>query len=648
MIRPLLLAVLTAALATGLAAGETPSIKRLLPPDGKPLPAADQARLAAAAKDLRARLAKAGSTEATADVAVFVKAVEFALRFDEFWDPAKDVAKADWALEQAGKRLEQLKAAPWATAHGLVVRGYVSSVDGAVLPYGLNIPNQLDLAKPVPLYVWLRGRSDKGTDLHFIHERTRSAGDCQPGDGAIVLHVFGRGCTGYKSAGEIDVLEAIAHVQAHYRIDPERVALMGFSMGGAGAKHLGAHYAERWAAVSAGAGFAETRRYLNLKPEDVPPYEATLWGAYDSPDYVRNLFNIPMQCYSGDEDAQMKAAIILGEAYEANGRKLDHLIAPKTGHRYHPDYLKQIMAFLAKAVAAGRPSAPEQVIFQTKTLRYSRQYWVEALGLGEHWKDSRVDAQADAKGVTVTTSNLTRLRLSWPGLKTGSTVTLDGQALKVGAVKAKEGAVFEREGTTWKQSTQLLADGLHKTPGLQGPIDDAFMGPFLIVLPSKPCADAAVDRWVQSESAHQRERWAALMRGEPRVKKDSEVTAEDIAAYHLVLWGDAVANSQTATVLAKLPITWDATGVAVGTKRHEGTQQVPALIHPNPLNPLKYVVLNSGLTFREAHDKTNSQQNPKLPDWAVIDISQAPTESAPGRITAAGFFDERWQVKPLP
>ena len=110
------------------------------------------------------------------------------------------------------------------------------------------------------------------------------------------------------------------------------------------------------------------------------------------------------------------------------------------------------------------------------------------------------------------------------------------------------------------------------------------------------------------------------MRGEARVKQDSEVTADDIATSNLILWGDAAANSVTAKVLAKLPVQWDGSAVTVGTKTIDGAQHVPALIYPNPLNPAKYVVLNSGLTFREAHDKTNSQQNPKLPDWAVIDI----------------------------
>jgi hypothetical protein len=60
----------------------------------------------------------------------------------------------------------------------------------------------------------------------------------------------------------------------------------------------------------------------------------------------------------------------------------------------------------------------------------------------------------------------------------------------------------------------------------------------------------------------------------------------------------------------------------------------------------KYVVLNSGVTFREAHDRTNSLQNPKLPDWAVIDLSQPPDAATPGRIAAADFFDEEWKLAP--
>jgi hypothetical protein len=59
-------------------------------------------------------------------------------------------------------------------------------------------------------------------------------------------------------------------------------------------------------------------------------------------------------------------------------------------------------------------------------------------------------------------------------------------------------------------------------------------------------------------------------------------------------------------------------------------------------------VVNSGFTFREYDYLNNARQTPKLPDWAILDLSQPPNARTPGRIAAAGFFDERWQLKPTP
>ena len=80
---------------------------------------------------------------------------------------------------------------------------------------------------------------------------------------------------------------------------------------------------------------------------------------------------------------------------------------------------------------------------------------------------------------------------------------------------------------------------------------------------------------------------------------------------------------------------------------HPGRDQdttVVSMIYPNPLAPDRYVVFNSGPTFREGHDRTNSLQNPKLPDWAIIDLTQMPDSNSPGKILSAGFFDEHWQL----
>jgi poly(3-hydroxybutyrate) depolymerase len=634
-------------------------IPRHLPQAGTPLPAEARTRLAAQLKQLEERISASGDQALIADAGVFAKAVDLAMRFDEFYDksPAKDVALVEWALKEGASRLDQLKAAPWATQHGQVARGYRSQVDGSFQPYGLVIPEKLDLAKPAPLYIWLHGRSENETDLHFLSGRTRSPGEIHP-DGVIMAHAFGRMCVGFKHAGEIDVIDLIAEVESHYKIDPERVVLMGFSMGGAGAKHIGAHYTDHFAAIHAGAGFAETARYLKLKPEEFPPpYEQTLWGVYDVPDYIRNLFNVPFIAYSGEKDPQIQAAQVLAEAFKANGRELVHIIGPGAGHNYQADALKQVLALVHSAVEKGRPAAPETVSLETRTLRYDRMFWVQALGLAHHWQDARVDAAAVAGALTVTTTNITALKLSWPGLKAGTALTIDGQKLALGAATAATiGATLVHGAAGWAQAAPAAAEaetgagGLRKRHGLQGPIDDAFMAPFLVVLPGKASRNPRFQRWCAFESHHFLERWAALMRGDARVKTDSEVSADDIKRYNLVLWGDAESNSLIARVASGLPLAGLGAEVAAlyspGAKDLAGTSTLCVMIYPNPLSPEHYVVLNSGLTFREAHDHTNSLQNPKLPDWALLDLGTDPDERAPGLVERAGFFDEQWQLQP--
>jgi hypothetical protein len=366
---------------------------------------------------------------------------------------------------------------------------------------------------------------------------------------------------------------------------------------------------------------------------------------------VRNLLNVPLVSYSGEKDKQRASAEIMTEELQAQGLTLTHLIGPGVEHKYHPETQQEVQQRVMAELLQARPRSPQQLHWQGQTLDYARLHWLEVGGLAEHWKDSRVDAVLDAplpsaKSVTLTTQNVTALRLVYPDKETwpvALSVTIDGQKLAGGG--AGKGILLTRQGTQWRLGAAAEPSGLRKRPGLQGPMDDAFTAPFLYVLPEKPCASPAVEQWMQWELAHQRARWRWLMRGEVRAKKASEVTADDMARYHLILWGDAAANSLTAKVLPSLPLQWTAAGVKVGARDFAGATHVPLAIYPNPLSPQRYVVLNSGLTFREAHSKTNSLQNPHLPDWAVVDISTPPDDKLPGKIVDAGFFGERWEVK---
>ncbi|HUY92567.1 MAG TPA: prolyl oligopeptidase family serine peptidase [Pirellulales bacterium] len=640
-------------------AAEPQAIPRLIPPPGIELSAGQRQelqaavdRLAAKLKDARGTFEEQRLTALLPDAEILLKGASYALSNGEFYSPGEVKAALD-QLKLGAERLDEWLAGKpsWTAAKKLLVRGYRSRIDDSVQPYGLEIPEQLDLSKPCPLYVWLHGRGDKKTEVAFIAQRMRSAGPMAP-DGAIVLHPFGRYCNAFKFAGETDVFEAIAAVQSQYKIDPDRIVLAGFSMGGAGAWHLGAHYAERWAAVSPGAGFAETRRYQNLAPDKLPPvYEQTLWGLYDAPDYVRTLFNVPVVAYSGENDKQIQAARVMEEAYQSEGRELTHLIGPGMGHKYHPDTLAELRQRLAKFAAQGRNRFPKEITLQTRTLRYSRYAWVEMLGLDRHWQDSRVDAKlGEARRVSLATKNVTALRLTVPWadverFPAETKIEIDGQAVSLMTPQfAGAELFFERRGGKWQSVVRYPETvELRKRPGLQGPIDDAFFEPFLVVTPSKKSAHPQVEAWVQSELAHFVDRWRRLFRGDVRIKRDDEVSEEDLKNYHLVAWGDPGSNSLLAKAAAKLPLAWDKDSLKLAGQSYHAAGHVPAMIYPNPLNPEKYLVVNSGLTFREAHDGTNSQQTPKLPDWAVIDLSQPPDNRQSGRIAAAGFFDEHWQ-----
>ena len=126
-------------------------------------------------------------------------------------------------------------------------------------------------------------------------------------------------------------------------------------------------------------------------------------------------------------------------------------------------------------------------------------------------------------------------------------------------------------------------------------------------------------------------------------RSDRALSESDIASRNLILWGDPSSNSVLAKILGRLPLQWDAKSIVFRGRTYAAAHHAPILIFPNPLNPRRYVVLNSGLDFRAEGSANNALQTPKLPDWAIVDLRTPPNWRWPGKIAAAGFFDERWK-----
>jgi pimeloyl-ACP methyl ester carboxylesterase len=592
------------------------------------------------------------------DVEIFHKAVDWAVRYDEILNPANEIGAARALLKQGIERVQQLREGKpaWISATGLVVRGYVSRLDGSVQPYGLVVPAtfQPNSAHEWRLDTWFHGRDEKLTELNFLTQRQRSVGEFAPRN-TIVLHPYSRYCNGQKLAGEVDLFEALADVRKNYAIDDSRILVRGFSLGGAACWQIAAHYPGHWAAAAPGAGFSETPEFLKVfQNEKVQPtwYEQKLWHQYNATDYALNFFNLPTVAYSGEIDGQKQAADAMDKAMRAEGLELTHVIGPQTKHAYHPLAKQEINRRIDSIAAIGRDPLPRKVKFTTWTLRYNTVAWLRVDGLQKHWERARVNAEiAPQNTLQIETDNVTALSIVMPsGLcpfepAQRVRVVIDGKELsgpKVPSDKSWE-ANFYKVGRRWVVGTQP-GDGPVKSNGLQGPIDDAFMNSFMVVRPTGTPANEKFNAWMNAELAHFTNEWRRHFRGDARVKNDTEITDAEIANHNLIVWGDAASNRLLAQIAGKLPIMWDGQQVKIGNKTYEGTQHVPVLIYPNPLNPNRYVVLNSGFTIREYDYLNNARQVPKLPDWAVLDISTPPNSRWPGKVVDAGFFGERWEV----
>jgi len=640
---------------------------RPVPPKGATLSMEDRQTLEQGMADLRREIdalrmdlkGKPAQLALLPDVEIFYNAVRYAVGYNEIFNPTNEIPAAKTAIKQGLERAAQLRNGKpsWISATGLVVRGYISKLDDSVQPYGLVIPASFQSkgAHRFRLDVWFHGRDEKLSELNFITQRQKSPGEFVP-ENAFVLHTYGRFCNGQRFAGEVDVFEALQAVRRQYPLDENRLVVRGFSLGGAACWHMAVHHAGMWAAAAPGAGFSETADFLKVfQKEIVKPtwYEQKLWHWYDATDYALNLANCPTVAYSGEIDSQKQAADMMVRAAAAEGIQLVHIIGPQTPHRYHPQAKEEINRRVDSIVSLGRNPVPRTVHFTTWTLRYNQMDWVVVDRLEQHWERARVDAELDDPNnlVKVTTRNIAELTISFPAgtcplnVLKPPTVQIDGRKIAGAPVQSDRSwiAHFKKEGRSWKSSAGTATNELTKRHGLQGPIDDAFMDSFLIVRPTGQPLVERVGAWVQSELAHATNEWRRQFRGEARIKDDTAVTDSDIASHNLILWGDPNSNKLLGQIAGKLPLAWNEKQVGIGAKTFPADHHACILIYPNPLNPTKYIVVNSGFTFREYDYLNNARQVAKLPDYAIVDLSVPVSSRGPGGIADAGFFDEQWQ-----
>jgi hypothetical protein len=597
-----------------------------------------------------------------ADAEVYLRAVESIVKHNEFFH--KD--STDWTLEALDRGLWRARflsgeEMPWLDAPGkTVVHGYRSQVDNSVQPFAVSYPAEFgkDPKRRWRLDVVLHGRDTSLTEVKFLHANNGDKPVAKDQD-FVQITIFGRGNNAYRWAGETDVFEAIGAYLGLEQLagrrqlsDLNRVVLRGFSMGGAGTWHIGLHTPDKWCCIGPGAGFTTTHGYVAKLQSPLPPYQEACLRIYDAVDYALNAFDVPVVAYSGANDPQKKAADNIEAILKKADVSMDHLIAPGLAHQFPPEWFRKANELYSKYAEQGRARYPEMVSLVTYTMKYPKCDWITLLGLEKHYEKASVLAAHTVAGYNVKTRNVSALRITLEDLvRQAQDITIDDQKLVGSPHAADDGnlAIFlQRRGGKWinvlpqRLATQQ-AQHPRKVKDLQGPIDDAFAGSFLCVRGTgKPWHETTRKAATARLQRFDKE-WSKFWRGQLPVKDDTEVTAEDIANRHLVLFGDPASNSLIAQVLDGLPLEWTREEIRFAGHFVPANEHLPVLIYPNPLNAQRYVVLNSGHTFpTSAYTGTNALLFPRLGDYALLRIADDLDES---EVVTAGLFDDSWRIQ---
>ena len=604
-----------------------------------------------------------------------------------FADSLVSLAKQRLAAIKEGKRGFELLTwnAPLKNGSRLLIGAFRSNIDQSLQPFGLVVPENWlpDTNKPTRLDVWLHGRDERSGEVGFLQRRFSQAGEFAPAN-TIVLHPYGRYSNAFKFAGEIDVLEGIEFVSNSFPVDPNRISIRGFSMGGAGCWQMAVHYPGKWFAATPGAGFSETTEFLRIfQKEEFRPttFQKKLLHWYDCPDWSSNLRYLPTVAYSGELDRQKQAADIMEASLRSKAIELPHIIGPQTDHKFHPDSKLEISRRLDKLAIQGRDEYPAQIDFTTFTLRYPTHTWLTIDRLSKHWEEARIQASRTKTEILIETQNIERFLVTLPVAlfdlpnDQSLTVVIDEVKLELSprtlitdrSANPKWRLVFEKQHGKWETSRRSDDQELAKRPGLQGPVDDAFLSKFVFVPPPTVAnkADTATEKWIQAEYAHATSQWKRHFRGDINTasaerfidmldnaklpgEAEANLQAQNLDC-HWILFGTPESNPVIARLAMRLPIEWSKEQIRVGQQRFANDRHALILIYPNPYLPNRYIVFNSGFTFREYAYLNNARQIPMLPDWAIVDTAsqddgQWPTSQWPGRIVEADFFDEAWQL----
>jgi len=514
---------------------------------------------------------------------------------------------------------------------------YLAPQDDSPQPYFLHVPQAVKTGKPLPAIVYLHGYAP-WLDKTNWHELSAGLTEQAEARGYLAIAAFARSNTDFQSIGEWDTMHVLRLAGEKVKIDPDRVFLIGYSMGGAGVYTLAAHYPDVWAGGIVLCGRPRNYLWKDFDPARVEPFKRHLLDLESGAPHVHNYLHIPFLVFQGTADVLIDPAQAYRFVEDMARLELRAKLVRLDGqsHWIADETFSTPQAF-DWMDAQRRVAAPRNVRFKTYSLLYPRAWWL-TIDAFERWGEP---AEANAtlqpgNKLDLTTHNVAILTLRPPkelaDPKTPLAATVNGAARKLEP---------DAEGRFVVNLVARQLPELSKKPSLCGPIKDAFNDRFLLVYGTAGDKEATdrnrtLARQVQKE-------WYAFAKGFRNPTPDTAVSDAEMARSNLVLFGTPKTNALLAKMADKLPIRFTDEGYEILGKAYKAGETTGLMfIYPNPLAPERYIVVYDGQHYGDKLGENHKYD--LLPDFIVY--SAEPDYDDTNCFHAAGFFDCAWQLDP--
>jgi len=545
----------------------------------------------------------------------------------------EDIASAEDALAAAeeGRDFQ-------AGRTGFMERAYFSEVDESPQPYLVYVPTGCRPGTgPWPLVVYYHGYVPTYDIDDWVGEYPLLNAACEA-EGCILAVPFGRSNTDFLTVGEDDCLRVIDEMKRAYPVDPKRVYLYGYSMGGMGVWTTLCHYPDRFAAATILSGQADMYLWYGVPRERFEPWKRFLIDCDNPLGLASNIADIPVRVYHGGSDF-----VVVKDHSQRMVSKLKRLgadaelkIVPAGTHwsLYSEVLFKRGPLEWMKRHALPDPP-PARFKITSHSPRYSRRWGVEVTAHRREVEPVEVTVAREGDKVSVETRNVSALRVGPPLFSEGTVFKL--RAADGGEFRVRRGAAGLEAALSGHETLPTLG----KRAGFSGPVKDALRSPFVVVYGTG--GKAVAERFARE--------WLEFAKGRPPVMADRDVTPELERAKTLVLLGDAGTNSVIRRKAPRLPVKWDSRSAEIAGRRvalaNPRTRRPRGLLlcYPNPDAPERMVVVMSGL-FWGTHLSVNHKLD-FAPDLILYEDEKDLTNpNMPhNRAVVAGFFGPDWSVE---